>query len=401
MTQALPSQWTMHTLDSLLVSKRDLTYGIVQPGPHTPGGVPIVRVKDLRDGRVDTKDPLLVGSEIEAGYARSRLTGGELLVSLVGTVGQTAVAGEDLVGWNVARAIAVVRLKPEVGARWVSWVMQMTASTQLIAERVNTTVQTTLNLADLRDLEVPVPPDDERLRISGLLGALDDKIESNERAQVLGELLVRSYIAETLEEASGEKMGALGDLFELVKDQAPAYELSNLDTYIGFEHMPRGSIFLDKWGTAESVGSHKSRFAAGDVLFGKLRPYFRKVGIAPVSGVCSTDILVLRPKEPRDTALVVIVASSDPLIESLSASATGTRMPRASAADLAAWPVPLLSETTRYALGNKTVPLLERLTALTHESIRLAELRDTLLPELLSGRIRAREAIEVLGEAVV
>ena len=156
---------------------------------------------------------------------------------------------------------------------------------------------------------------------------------------------------------------------------------------------------LDDWSVADGLGSNKSRFCEGDILFGKLRPYFKKVGVAPVAGVCSTDVLVLRPRRNADRALVAVVASSDALIDSVSAAATGTKMPRASWRDLAAWPVPILTATEHRRLGESTSPLLEQLTHLTVESRKLAALRDALLPELLSGRIRVPKADEVVEAA--
>ena len=122
--------------------------------------------------------------------------------------------------------------------------------------------------------------------------------------------------------------------------------------------------------------------------------------MAPVNGVCSTDILVLRPKEEIDRVLLVVAASTDELIDSLSAGSTGTRMPRASWADLASSPLPMLSNSDRKKLGFTLEPLLEHLTHFTNESLRLVSLRDTLLPELLSGRIRVPEAKEAVEEVL-
>jgi type I restriction enzyme S subunit len=64
---------------------------IVQPGAAVPDGVPIVRVSDVRGGRIATAAPLRVAPAIQAAYSRTRLAGGELLLTLVGTVGETAV----------------------------------------------------------------------------------------------------------------------------------------------------------------------------------------------------------------------------------------------------------------------------------------------------------------------
>jgi len=60
--------------------------------------------------------------------------------------------------------------------------------------------------------------------------------------------------------------------------------------YIGLEHIEQGSLHLNGYGVAEGVSSAKAMFSKGDILFGKLRPYFRKAVRAPFDGICSTDI---------------------------------------------------------------------------------------------------------------
>src|SRR6266513_3677579 len=112
-------EWETVPLEELVESDRGISYGIVQPGPAVADGVPIVRVTDVRDGRVSTEDPLRVSSQIEGSYTRTRLRGGELLLTLVGTVGETAVVPESMKGWNVARAVAVIPVRRDVGAYWV------------------------------------------------------------------------------------------------------------------------------------------------------------------------------------------------------------------------------------------------------------------------------------------
>ena len=235
---------------------------------------------------------------------------------------------------------------------------------------------------------VTLPTLAEQRAIAAALGALDDKIESNRRVQQSLENLLRALVGRALQSASAGD-ATLADYCKLVKDPAAVSELDSNSSYISFEHMPKGSISLSDWGTQEGLSSAKSRFMAGDVLFGKLRPYFKKVGIAPVDGVSSNDILVLRPNSESVRALVAVVASSDELIDHVSSAATGTRMPRASWGDVSKWAVPKLSPPEIESLGELTIPLVDRLVSATHENRRLIELRDALLPELLSGRMRA------------
>lgn len=155
---------------------------------------------------------------------------------------------------------------------------------------------------------------------------------------------------------------------------------------IGLEHIPRRQITLDNWGTAANQGSRKSRFQRGDVLFGKIRPYFHKVSVAPVSGICSTDAIVLRP-DAVNWGQAVLTISSDSFVVHAAQTSNGTKMPRADWKVLGKWqvavpPAELAGEFT--ALVRDQLALAE---TLMFENRRLVELRDRLLPKLVTGQI--------------
>ena len=263
-------------------------------------------------------------------------------------------------------------------------------------------VQPMLNRNYIANIPVAIPSFVEQRRIAGVLGALDDKIESNRAQQHLGEQLVRTLIERIIDQFSGADFTTLDAYCTHLKESVQPENLVSGDKYIALEHMPRGSVFLNSWVDAEDAGisSNKTRFRQGDLLFGKLRPYFKKVGVAPVSGVCSKDILVIRPRLREFLPLITVVASSDALINSVSASATGTRMPRASWKDISKWPVPRIADDTLITLLQPTNQLIAFSQALSFQSIRLAEVRDALLPELMSGRMRVDEAGQLVSEAL-
>lgn len=121
--------------------------------------------------------------------------------------------------------------------------------------------------------------------------------------------------------------------------------------YIGLEHMGQGSGRLEGVGSAAEVVSQKSRFQAGDILFGKLRPNLRKVARPDFGGVCSTDIIVLRAKSAADPAFLFQVLQSEPLVAHAVATAAGTKMPRTHARSILSFEiaVPPLDEQRRIA----------------------------------------------------
>ena len=293
-----------------------------------------------------------------------------------------------------------------------------------------------LNRNDLHRYEVTIPPHSEQRAIPGVLGALDDKIEQNRRTARALERLARAIFRAWFVDfepvkakaagavsfpsmpqpvfdalparfvdseiglvPEGWEVGTLENISRQVREGVKPNEIDPATPYIGLEHMPRRSIALTDWEHAGKVSSGKSRFRTNQILFGKLRPYFHKVGVAPIDGVCSTDIVVMESRSPGLLALTLGHAASDHFVAYTTASSTGTKMPRTSWADMSRYQIAVPPQDTADALNTLILPIVNFLTVGIFESRKLAELRDYLLPKLLSGQVRAREA-ETLTEAV-
>ncbi|MBY5735604.1 hypothetical protein HFO26_36270 [Rhizobium leguminosarum] len=211
-------------------------------------------------------------------------------------------------------------------------------------------------------------------------------VRDAERAQAVADLFPAALGDDGLPE--GWDAGVLGDLaFSAGTTVGPA-SISGDTPYVGLEHMPRKSIALNEWETASTVTSTKSKFEVGQILFGKLRPYFHKVGIAPIDGVCSTDIIVLDSKASKDRPLLTAIASSDEFVKFTDQGSTGTKMPRTSWGNMKSYPLTVAPEAVRHEYGTFTEPMLAKIIAGIHENRTLVLTRDLLLPKLMSGDIR-------------
>ncbi|MDE2916654.1 MAG: hypothetical protein OXM00_05450 [Paracoccaceae bacterium] len=186
----------------------------------------------------------------------------------------------------------------------------------------------------------------------------------------------------------GWEVGCIADIAVAPRHSVDPAGLHGETPYIGLEHMPRHSIALTEWESARKVTSNKSVFNKGEILFGKLRPYFHKVGIAPVNGVCSTDIVVIASQPLEWSAFVLACVSSTEFVSYTDKTSTGTKMPRASWENMGAYPLCLPTRQVAQAFQDITQPHLDRIVANIDQSRTLTALRDTLLPELISGEIR-------------
>lgn len=101
------------------------------------------------------------------------------------------------------------------------------------------------------------------------------------------------------------------------------------EQYVGLEHIAADSLRLCGVGNSNEVSSNKYIFKEDDILFGKLRPYFRKIIKAKFKGICSTDIWVIRAKQNINQTFLFYFFANKTLIDLSYSSSKGTRMPRA------------------------------------------------------------------------
>jgi type I restriction enzyme S subunit len=200
---------------------------------------------------------------------------------------------------------------------------------------------------------------------------------------------------------NGWRIGCLGDVAEQQRRGVQPDEIKPSTPYIALEHMPRRSIAITEWAAADEIESNKSEFKRGDILFGKLRPYFHKVGVAPVDGVCSTDIVVVTPRAQEWFGFVLGHVSSDAFVDYTNAGSTGTKMPRTSWDEMARYTVALPLGPVASAFASKMRAIVARINASIHESRTLAALRDALLPKLISGELRVEHVERMVGSASV
>jgi type I restriction enzyme S subunit len=150
--------WPTCSLESLVKPKDSLNYGVVQPGDDVDNGVPLIRVGDLIGGVVRLSSLKKIAPEIEAAYKRSRLTGGEILVSCVGTIGVVALVEPAMRGFNIARAVARIPLAEDVNRLFVAEYLKSSYVQSYFTSELRTVSQPTLNIKQICETKVVLPP---------------------------------------------------------------------------------------------------------------------------------------------------------------------------------------------------------------------------------------------------
>lgn len=163
------------------MTKRKIGYGIVQPGDTLVDGIPVIKVNNIISGLRNVSDLDKTSIENDRKYHRTKLIGGELLISVVGTIGKTAIVPHAFAGCNLVRAVVMIDIPDTLLSLWVKYYIDSPKGQSYIKQNLNTTVQPTLNVKSLVEMPIPLFPKKTMETIVGELKTLDDKIEVNRR----------------------------------------------------------------------------------------------------------------------------------------------------------------------------------------------------------------------------
>lgn len=145
-------------LGDVIDDARPLCYGVVQPGRAADDGVPLIRVCDIEGDSLDTSALRTISRSVHEQYQRSVVRPGDVLVSVVGTIGRTVVVPEEADGFNIARAVA--RIAPGISQMTPEFLVAVLRTrsyqTKLIAAGFES-ARRTLNLSSLANIEIPLP----------------------------------------------------------------------------------------------------------------------------------------------------------------------------------------------------------------------------------------------------
>jgi len=261
-------------------------------------------------------------------------------------------------------------------------------------------------LESIINLSIPAYSLFEQQKTASILSAYDDLIENNlRRIKILEEMAqnlyrewfvkfrfpghkdVRFVDSPLGKIPEGWEIIPLAQLSDHIRNTIKLDSIAPETPYFGLEHLPRKSITLSDWGYSREIKSTKLLFERGDILFGKIRPYFHKVGVAPIKGICSSDTIIIRPKKLKWFSLVLGCTSSIEFVEHATATSQGTKMPRANWDVLSKYliPVPpfsILNEFNVFMTG-----ILKKLHNFIFINQNLRQTRELLLPKLISGDI--------------
>lgn len=261
------------------------------------------------------------------------------------------------------------------------------------------TTRASLRNEDLLSMEIMLPDLATQQKIAGILSAYDDLIENNQKQiQLLEEAAQRLYkewfvdlrfpghentrIVDGVPE--GWEVCTIDDISSLRKTAIKAPNIPPGIPYIGLEHIPRKDFCLSSWGDSSDVSSTKYQYKENDILFGKIRPYFHKVGFSINNGVTSTDTLVMTAKKDSLWPILLLsVFSKDFVNYSYQNCKEGSKMPRADWNIMKSYKVLNPEKNILKKFNNNIFSITKKIKILAHQNNIISETRNMLLPKLM------------------
>lgn len=266
------------------------------------------------------------------------------------------------------------------------------------------TAQKAVPISGIKTLEIELPSLKSQKRIADILSAYDDLIENNRKQiKLLEEAAQRLYkewfvnlrfpghentkIVDGVPE--GWSKSTVGNICKLRKVVITPDKIESNTPYIGLEHMPRNDICLSTWGKSEEINSNKFIYLKKDVLFGKIRPYFHKVGFALNDGITSTDTMVM-VADQNLWGLLLVTVSSDAFVDfSYQNCKEGAKMPRADWKQMEKYAIMIADQATQKLFEQEILVITNKISALAFQCRSLREARDRMLPKLMGGEVEA------------
>lgn len=356
----------------------------------TISGHRVISAQNIKGSRIDENDHHYVDSRTYAKWMKVPLAAGDTLLTSEAPLGEVAYLQYN-VDWVLGQRLYALRTEPSLAVgRFLFYALQSPLVRNDLESRATGTTVFGISQVELRKVQIPCPPIAEQQRIAQVLGALDDKIESNRRIavkcdEVASELFGQAAsMNQKLDEVSQVRMGV----------SPPGFSYNETGEGIAFFQGVRDFSYLHP--AARVYTNAPKRLATpGDILFSVRAPVGR-LNIADSTCCIGRGLAAITSNRSAICFFALRAAAAE--WEKFSAEGTvfGAVNQKSLKSTLIPWPDPVAEEELEYQLSS----LVALASQSERESISLSKLRDTLLPELMSGRMRVDEAGRLVSEAL-
>ena len=402
-TSALPSGWTFGVLTDL--SSRLITYGIVQPGPNIPTGVPFIQTKDLTSGNLEPRTMDRTSHDIHAAYSRSAVSFGDIIIGIRASVGMVARVPSELHDTNISRGVARISPTQDVDGRFLYWALQSSTVAANINKEVKGSTYAEITLPALRGIKVPLPLRIEEQRaIAEALGDADALIESLEQLIAKKRQIKQGAMQELL---TGKRRlpgfegeWEIKDLGSVGRFRKGRNIPKSVVTTSGVPCVLYGEIYTRYDNVAADLASFISPEVAGnsepiergDILFAGSGETVEEIGkcfayMGDETAYAGGDLIIMTPHEDNSEFLGYVL-NSPPVVAQKAKLGQGSTVAHIYTSSLRTVEITLPHVDEQEAIASVFSDMDEELTALEAKLEKYRQIKQGMMHSLLTGKIR-------------
>lgn len=366
---------------------------------YRDSGTSFIRSQNVHDHEFRPDGLVFLSNDAADQLAGVTVRPGDVLLNITGdSILRTCLVPPSVLPARVSQHVAIVRSNDRIVPEFLQkWLSSPSMKEYMIGHSAGGT-RKAITKGHILSFPVPLPPIEEQRGIAATLGALDDKIESNRRLVELAPQLIRAKVAAAIANESDSASVSVSELATFVN--GGAYTKGATGTgrmVIRIADLNSGPGASTVYNDIEVPDDKTAR--AGDILMS----WSGSLGVyrwSRAEAIVNQHIFKVMPKADMPAWLVHDRLDAVIHVFQSVAKDKATTMGHIQRGHLESTAVLLPARHMIDHLDKELGPLWKRLLLAECEVHRLAALRDALLPELLSGRIRVPEAREVLGGAV-
>lgn len=368
-------------------------------------GLPVLRVAEVLDGRLRPEFIDYVRTNYRHAMRNKISQPGDVVLTTKGTVGRVAIIPSDVSEFVYSPQVCFFRTSqhsPILSRYLYYWLKSPEFRRQSAAVKSQTDMADYINLADIRRLKIIIPSINTQSAVAGILGALDEKIAVNDRIRSTAWSLAKSCFDSACQNGDALQQVTIDNIAD-VFDGPHATPARTVDGpwYLNISSLTDG--FLD---LSESAHLSESDFNLwtrrvtprdGDILFS----YETRLGEAAImpgniKGCLGRRMALIRPKDPIEPVILLLAYLGKRFQERIrTGTVSGATVDRIPLTEFASWKIALPTDEVRVEMSSTLKTLYDRATQSIQENRVLSELRDTLLPKLISGHLQIKDAEKI------
>lgn len=371
--------------------------------PDEGSGYPLIRTPNIGSGYLDLSNVHRVSKEAyDARNARAVPQPMDLILAREAPAGNVGIIRD---GQWVCLGQRTVLIRPDqrkVDPWFLNYYLNAPQQRHRLLSNANGATVSHVNMPIIRDLPVELPVLAQQQYIASVLRAYDDLIENNRKQIALLEEAARRLYKEWFvdlhfpghedtEIVDGVPAGwEHAELGEVVFQSGSAVKKGDRDQfnhYLPIDSIPSMAITCWDSESIEKASSSLVSFTRDDFLFGAMRPYFHKVIVAPYKGLTRSTCLVLAPLDECYWAYSYMLLFAGDCVRYATAISVGTTMPYVRWDDFRHMPVILPTKNIANKFAILFKPLRDEVELLAKQNASLSDVRNRLLPKLISGEI--------------